>query len=343
MPTFTAPLLIKDTNNSLGTVIGPPGNMAMIPDTAGIILASSVFLHGVPGIEAGPQRITLQGEPGIFEVRGDDGSGIRMEAGGLFYVTDSNGARRIELDPGGTVKVTDGSGDYSVTVAGGRIEVANTNPGALARLVLDASGTLTLEDAFGQTAQYGASGWTVRGSAGCNVLGGNLAVDHDVNVDRDVNVGRHLKVGGNVIATGDIFLPGADCAEQFDVRSDATLEPGTVMVIEESGKLEASCAPYDRRVAGVVSGAGTHRPGIVLDSAGTADGRVPLALIGKVYCKATAALAPIAVGDLLTTSDVRGHAMRVDDPAKATGAILGKALQALGSGTGLIAILATLQ
>jgi hypothetical protein len=101
--------------------------------------------------------------------------------------------------------------------------------------------------------------------------------------------------------------------------------------------------PYDRRVAGVVSGAGDYRPAMVLDQRISSADRIPVALVGKVYCKVDADPAPIAVGDLLTTSWRPGFAMKAIDPAQAFGAVIGKALKPLRSGQGLIPILVALQ
>lgn len=142
---------------------------------------------------------------------------------------------------------------------------------------------------------------------------------------------------------GDIILRNADCAEDFDVDVAAGVEPGTVLVIDPDGRLRSSQSAYDRRVAGVVSGAGPLRPGIVLDRrAGGAD-RLPVALVGKVYCKADATAAPIAVGDLLTTASTPGYAMKAEDPLRAFGAVIGKALGSLEAGRGLVPILVALQ
>jgi hypothetical protein len=74
-----------------------------------------------------------------------------------------------------------------------------------------------------------------------------------------------------------------------------------------------------------------------------ASGERPVALTGRVYCRATAANGPIEPGDLLTTSSLPGHCMRVDDPSQAQGAILGKAMGSLEKGEGLILILVGLQ
>jgi hypothetical protein len=74
-----------------------------------------------------------------------------------------------------------------------------------------------------------------------------------------------------------------------------------------------------------------------------AESRATIALVGKVYCKVDADAGAIAVGDLLTTSDTLGHAMKMSDPAKGFGSVLGKALRPMASGRGLLPILVALQ
>ncbi len=148
---------------------------------------------------------------------------------------------------------------------------------------------------------------------------------------------------GNVTVTGDVLLTGADCAEDFDIAPGG-VEPGTVMVLsDQEGLLHPNEQAYDRRVAGVISGAGDYKPGITLDKQQSRGNRMPVALVGKVFCKADANLSPIEIGDLLTTSSTPGHAMKATDPLHAFGAVLGKALRPLTSGQGLIPILVALQ
>jgi hypothetical protein len=65
--------------------------------------------------------------------------------------------------------------------------------------------------------------------------------------------------------------------------------------------------------------------------------------MGKVFCLADANVRPIRAGDLLTSSATPGHAMVADDRARRAGAIIGKALQSLAGGLGLIPVLVTLQ
>ena len=148
---------------------------------------------------------------------------------------------------------------------------------------------------------------------------------------------------GDVEVTGDIRLTNADCAEDFYVSEVALVEPGTVMVLGEEEILLPSYQAYDKRVAGVISGAGNYKPGIVLDKQESQQRRLPVALLGKVFCKVDAQFGAIEVGDLLTTSSTPGHAMRADDQMKAFGAVIGKALRPLKKGQGLIPILIALQ
>ena len=148
---------------------------------------------------------------------------------------------------------------------------------------------------------------------------------------------------GDVEVTGDIRLSNQDCAEDFDVSGSEEIQPGTVMVIANDGSLHMSQRAYDKRVAGVISGAGNLKPGIILGKQESKEIRMPLALLGKAYCKVDASCTPIEVGDLLTTSPVSGHAMKAVDPLRAFGAVIGKALRPLNAGQGLIPILIALQ
>jgi hypothetical protein len=117
------------------------------------------------------------------------------------------------------------------------------------------------------------------------------------------------------------------------------------MVIgNDAGALRACQRAYEKGVAGVISGAGDLRPGIVLDrQTGTRLNRLQVALVGKVYCKVDAQYGAVSVGDLLTTSPTAGHAMRASDPQQCFGAVIGKALRPLPDGEGLIPILVALQ
>ena len=151
---------------------------------------------------------------------------------------------------------------------------------------------------------------------------------------------------GMLAPTFDVGNP--DVAEYFPTVVPG-LEPGDVAVIApdtngDFGLLRATQA-HDTSVAGVIS----TEPGITLGvrdgdiMPGDNEGEVPLALVGRVPCKVDASYGAIAVGDLLTTSPTPGHAMRCDDRVACIGAIIGKSLEPLEEGTGVILVLVTLQ
>ena len=71
----------------------------------------------------------------------------------------------------------------------------------------------------------------------------------------------------------------------------------------------------------------------------SADGKYAVALTGRVWCYVDSGLGAIVPGDLLTTSDTPGHAMKVTDDANAQGAVIGKAMTPLKSGRGLVLVL----
>ena len=122
---------------------------------------------------------------------------------------------------------------------------------------------------------------------------------------------------------------------QFDVEID-------VVVIDENnpGNIRRTNEAYDRKVAGVVSGANGVNPGLSLSQKDVLEGDYPLTMLGRVYVKVTG---KVNVGDMLTTSTKHGYAMAVEDHSKANGSVIGKAMTAHGKGDGLVLILVNLQ
>jgi hypothetical protein len=199
----------------------------------------------------------------------------------------------------------------------------------------------------GHTSAPGAAG--VGGfhltNQGPGVLGvGNPAgrFEGDVEVSGEVRVQRDVKANGSVFVMGDVQLVGGDLAEDFQVVGDMEAEAGSVVVLAGVDQVRLSDQPYDRRVAGVVSGAGANRPGLILDSH-DGEARQPLALAGTVWCKVDADWGPVELGDPLTTSPTPGHAMLATDPARAFGSVIGKALADLPAGRALVPVLVTLR
>jgi hypothetical protein len=139
---------------------------------------------------------------------------------------------------------------------------------------------------------------------------------------------------------------GGDYAESIDVLGDrATYEPGDVIVIDDSetGKFDKSSKPYSKMVAGVYS----TKPGLVgrrltVDRPDK-EAEVPMAMMGIVPTKVSTENGPIQRGDLLVSSSTPGYAMRGTDRNRLMGAVIGKALAPLKSGSGVIEALLALQ
>lgn len=188
-----------------------------------------------------------------------------------------------------------------------------------------------------------------------NFPGGAEAIRFVVKYDGNVGIGpgvetlmaaapdKRLVVAGDIEVSGNINAKYEDLAEWVPSSSD--LASGTVVVLDPAlgNGVQASFTAYDTRVAGVVS----EQPGIVLGVASASKEKV--ATTGRVRVKVDATKAPIAVGDLLVTSDKPGTAMRsipVDVAGIALhrpGTIVGKALESLASGEGEILVLLSLQ
>ena len=110
------------------------------------------------------------------------------------------------------------------------------------------------------------------------------------------------------------------------------------------GELVLAREAYDAKVAGILSGAGGVKPGMLMGQKGTkADGKHPVALTGRVYCHVDASHGAIEPGDMITTSTTPGHGMKATNRDRAFGSIIGKAMTGLAEGKGLVLVLVNLQ
>ncbi len=206
-----------------------------------------------------------------------------------------------------------------------------------------------------QLSLYGTTSTTIpaiildsQTGASASQVGGYMKLQNTAGVTEVTVTASHNGSGiGRVITPVLEITGGSDLSEQFDLGDVSALtKPGMVVSIdpESPGQLTLSGKAYDRRVAGVISGAGGVNTGMVMGQKGSvADGEFPVALVGRVYVWADASSGPIEPGDLLTTAELPGHAMKVTDHTLATGAILGKAMTGLTEGQGLILTLVSLQ
>ncbi len=124
----------------------------------------------------------------------------------------------------------------------------------------------------------------------------------------------------SLLADDAIGANAFDLAERYTISG--SVEPGDLLIFDPDRPLtmkKSPGTPYDRQLAGVVS----TRPGFILG----VGGGEPVALAGRVPTKVTIANGAIAIGDLLTSSEQPGVAMKATQP----GQIIGRALEAATS------------
>lgn len=191
---------------------------------------------------------------------------------------------------------------------------------------------------FGQTYSPDGTGGLFANVAGGNILEGGFG-QPETTVFRVDGTGR-------VFADGGFQPSGADFAESLAVAGDRSkYAAGDLLVIDPaaSRRLALARQPYSTLVAGIYS----TKPGMLgttrkLDE-GMPKNEIPLAVVGIVPCKAIAENGSIQIGDLLVTSSSPGYAMKGTDRSKMLGAVVGKALEPLSEGKGVIQVLVTLQ
>jgi len=347
------PKVFQSNDKNVAAIVGE--NLKNGDGVFGIWIGSTG--RGVVGTSEGQNGVTgisssRNGGAGVWGV-GENGNGVfgetKARGGAGVLGQNLHGGRAIFGQAGHPGTNNGGDAVFGAATEGGRGVVGTSDSGTGVWATSESGEGIHAEtNSIGVAAIAGFN--NNPNGTGSAIYGkkiGNLGTagffDGKVEITNDLAVAGGITVQGNITVQGDIFVPGADCAEDFDMRTGACQEPGTVMVIDDAGALTESSCPYDRRVAGVISGAGAYRPGVIFDRSEQNDGRKPIALVGKVFCKADASHGPIDVGDLLTTSPTLGHAMKAQDPAKAFGAVIGKAMKRLAEGRGLIPILIALQ
>ena len=186
------------------------------------------------------------------------------------------------------------------------------------------------------------------GNIGMGTISPGAKLEVDGNVKLTAGSGASITFAdGTVQSTAYTGVTcGGDYAESVDVMGGRTnYEPGDLLVIDPQapGRFLKSAEPYSTLVAGIYS----TKPGTVgrreTSYAKTDTTAVPMAMMGIVPTKVTAENGPIKTGDLMVTSSMVGYAMRGTDRSRLTGAVVGKALGSLDSGTGMIEVLVTLQ
>jgi hypothetical protein len=273
-------------------------------------------------------------------------------------------------DPQLRFSVNDGTPLFSMGVVDidDTFRIGTTTPATSSRLVIDPDGNvglgvngpacpvhvrnedpdLRLDMTAGSTAELVELQFAVAGSQMAEL--GYDRVDETLYLSNRSSGGikaAELRSDGRFVVDVLQIEGGADLSEHFDIHAEGEAPaPGMVVCIDPDhpGQLSVSQAAYDTRVAGVISGAGGINPGMLMGQRDSlAGGEHPVALTGRVYCLVDATQHAVRPGDLLTTANTPGHAMKVTDHERARGAIIGKAMTPLAGGRGLVLVLVSLQ
>ncbi len=321
-------------------VSGDLGIRGSRDDSALVSVANSGTSHGMSAYASGSEATGVHGSSS-----GASGKGIYGYAGhssgtnyGVYGATNSSsGYGGYFLGRGyfsGNVGIGTAAPTARLQVRGGRVYVDSDNFG----------GTPTIDMAIGDT----DTGLNSAGDGQLDVYSNNskiMSIRNDaVGIGTDVP-GTKLDVAGTTRTEVLIITGGADVAEPFPISNSEEIPKGSVVVIDEDnpGQLKLSDCPYDKRVAGVVSGAGGINPGLTLSQQGITDEGINVALSGRVYVLADCSNGAINPGDMLTTSSTPGYAMKATDRERSYGAVIGKAMSSLEEGRGLVLALVNLQ
>ncbi|MCA9756923.1 MAG: hypothetical protein KDA27_14050 [Candidatus Eisenbacteria bacterium] len=345
---------------------GPGAGRTIVADAGEVRLEGSggLYSKGNVGIGIPPtgRKLEVLGNVGFD---GDANLTGSLDAGGTITTGSAGVDGRLVVE--GETGLPVGIIEVDPLTHGGRLAIRTSTDGHGAWLIgrrtggggalslYDSSETLSI-DLRGSHSSSDPGGWMALKDLGQDRLrflarngntgtGGLIEVLDGAGNTTIQLVGYDGAQGARVITPKLEITGGADLAEPFAFRDDEEVHRGAVVVIDplQPGHLTLCTQPYDRRVAGVVSGAGGVEPGLTMRQEGVTQAGHAVALTGRAYALATASGGPIAPGDLLTTSSVPGHAMKANDLERSPGAVIGKAMSSLESGTGLVLVLVNLQ
>jgi hypothetical protein len=205
------------------------------------------------------------------------------------------------------------------------------------------------EPVGGEDHQGDPSSFTLEGDMNQSIVA-TVPMDEDGNIHAksfrsispdltgNVPISEPVEVGDVLVVdpTNSAMMRLGDKAADPAVVGIVAGEPGIVLGGSSVDQIDASATSIAEGTQ-----ADNSEEGLAITETELPQAHAPVALSGIVLCKVDAGYGSIQVGDLLTTSPTKGHAMRSDDHA--SGTILGKALEPFDSGTGLIKVIVMLR
>jgi len=301
---------------------------------------TAVGVSALSGNIGGSGNTGVGGDTFISMANERDNTAIGQGAGGSFGGQTSGSQNTF-------VGFQAGVGSATGTLTDATALGANANAAQSFTVALGGTGNDAVTVAIGTSTPFSDysldvenSGPRITSGIVVNAVGGNLYLGMTKGVHK-----FRVDTTGKVFADGGTQTGGADFAEAVAVRGGKSrYEPGDLLVIERGAqrRLTLSHSPYSTLVAGIYS----TKPGVLATPHSIDDkleAEIPLAIVGIVPCRVTAENGPVREGDLLVTSSRSGYAMKGTDRRRLVGAVVGKALESLPKGSGVIQVLVTLQ
>ena len=242
-----------------------------------------------------------------------------------FGITGTNTGKLLYTAANGSVRST----TMSYTTTGDTLTVTNINGTAFAGTsgsfnTASVTGNASIGNAVVSTAVYSPNYYYSNGSPFTSSSYGNIQVAAYLPTYTGNISAGNLTVTGNITGTAS-SAKYADLAENYE--ADQNYEIGTV--VEFGGEFEITEGKINStRVAGIIS----TNPAYLMNSEAKGNFILPVALSGRVPCKV---VGPAFKGDMMVSA---GDGYAIASSAPAIGTVIGKSLENLAGGIGVIEV-----
>jgi hypothetical protein len=317
----------KMANVGANSVLGNIGTISATPvevSTGDVVTKGDGIKHADILTTAATGVVTRTGTKAYdviaISTTGGNSSLIKTDANGAIDVTALKVAGNTAISvstllskisyftPGGFDHMTASgtTGSNSTTTIGGTLSATGT---LVATTITSASGSATTDGTI-------SGNWKLTANSTLDLTTNNATLKVKTITTDGTDTGAGTIQGYWTLAGASrLQATYADLAEYYE--GDFDYEPGTVLIFGGECEVTTSTISNDARMAGVV----TTNPAYTMnvDQQGL---RVCIALVGRTPCKV---IGKVKKGDLLTTSNTPGYAIKALDPK--LGSIIGKALE----------------
>ncbi|MBI2031749.1 MAG: site-specific integrase [Candidatus Levybacteria bacterium] len=309
LATSSAQSALTINQNDLGPLISASASRIAkftVDNSGNTTIAGDLFLSGLSS------EITTTNDTGLFlSSKGKGGLTLQSFSSGNinFFSTANTFSSEGDLEISGSLRVYDSSVESSFA---GNVAVGTNDPSY--RLdVQEAQAATAAARIYNSSTSNDASGLIIRlGNNSVNTQTSNKWVNFEQDGMGTVGMIRGNGSTGIQYQTNGI----ADFAEYLRKDENQKIDYGEILCLDEKGF--ATPCKQNERIVGVAS-----RNPSFLGGENLGEKSIPVGLVGIVSTKVSSINGPINEGDLLTSSEIPGYAMK----ATKEGMVVGRALQ----------------